>query len=133
RDFPYLEKIELFRKVLYLIMLINAITLLPIAEDLYGYYGLVGTKGWDLSVPIHLQGTKALVNILSHPANSGYYWVYILFVMGQLVFLLTGLLGKWPRLSAFMVFVLTINLNMKGYMAFTGGEVLLNMVLFYLI
>ena len=132
RDFPYLSKVEFFRKVLYALILFNALTLLPIAEDVYGYYGLVGTKGWDVTVPIYLQGTKALVNILSHPANSVYYWVYIVFVIGQFIFLITGLMGKWPRFSAFMVYIITINLHMKGHMAFTGGEVLLNMVLFYL-
>lgn len=132
REFPYLNKIEFFRKALYLLLLFNALTLLPIVEDLYGYYGLVGTKGWDLSVPIHLQGTRALINVLNHPANSIYYWVFLVFVIGQLFFLITGLLGKWPRVSAFMVYMITINLHMKGYQAFTGGEVLVNMMLFYL-
>lgn len=133
RQFPYLEKVEFFRKVLYLFMLFNALTLLPIVEDLYGYYGLVGTKGWDVHVPIHLQGTRALINVLNHPSNSVYYWVYIVFVVAQIIFLITGLLNKWPRFSALMIYFLTINLHMKGYLAFTAGEVLLNMVLFYLL
>lgn len=132
REFPHLYKVEFFRKVLYALILFNAITLLPILQDVYGYYGLVGTKGWDVSVPIYMQGTKALVNILSHPANSIYDWVYLVFVVGQFVFLILGLMGKWPRLSAFVIYVITINLHMKGHLAFTGGEVLLNMVLFYM-
>src|SRR5690606_16739183 len=60
-----------------------------------------------------------------------YYWVYIVFVVGQLLFLVLGILGKWPRISALMIYFFTINLNLKGYMAFTGGEALLNIMLFY--
>ena len=132
REFPNLDKIEFFRKVLYLLILFNAFTLLPVIEDVYGYYGLVGTKGWNVNIPIYSQGTTALINVLNHPANSVYQWVYLVFVIGQIAFLITGIMGKWPRISAFMVFIITINLNMKGHLAFTGGEVLLNMILFYL-
>ncbi|MBD3637106.1 MAG: HTTM domain-containing protein [Crocinitomicaceae bacterium] len=132
RDFPYLEKVTFFRKVLYAFMLFTAITMLPIAQDLYGYYGLVGTRGFDLSVPIYEQGTYALINVLNHPANSIYTWVFLVFVIGQLFFLITGLLNIWPRLSGVMVFFFTINLVLKGYIAMTGGEMLSCFLLFYL-
>ena len=32
-----------------------------------------------------------------------------------------------------MIYVFTVNLFLKGYLAFTGGEVLVNLILFYLI
>jgi hypothetical protein len=133
RDFPHMEKIEFFRRVLYFFLLFNALTLLPAAHDLFAYYGLVGTKGWNTAIPTYRQGTYGVINVLSHPANSVYWWLYIVFIVGQIFFLITGLLKKWPLLSSLMVFFFTINLFMKGYLAFTGGEVLMNFILFYLI
>lgn len=122
----------MFRKLLYILLLVNALSLLPIIYELYAYDGLVGTRGWNTDVPLYRQGSYALINILSHPANGSYWWVFLVFVFGQVAFLILGLLRKFPRLSAVMVFFFTINLNHKGYLAFTGGEVLVHYMLFYL-
>lgn len=132
RPFGHYEKIEFFRKVLYVLLFVNALTLLPIAFDLFAYHGLIGTRGWNTNIPIYRQGSYAFINVLSHPANSSYPWVYLVFVFGQLIFLLTGIFKIWPKLSSFFVFFFTINLFMKGYLAFTGGEVLVNFMLLYL-
>ncbi|MEO9531173.1 MAG: HTTM domain-containing protein [Crocinitomicaceae bacterium] len=130
--FGQIEKVEFFRKALYLFLFLNTLTLLPIAHDLFGYYGVIGTRGWNTNISFLNQGSYGLINLLSHPANSHYSWVYILFILGQMSFLILGLIGKWPRLSSFMVYFFTVNLFMKGYLAFTGGEVLVNFMLFYL-
>ncbi|MEX1002792.1 MAG: HTTM domain-containing protein [Crocinitomicaceae bacterium] len=132
RPFQDMEKISFFRTILYAFLLFNALSLLPIVGDIYAYYGLVGTKGWNTDVPLLKQGTKMFINILSHPANSIYQWVYVIFVVGQIVFLILGLFNIWPRVSAVLIYLFTVNLHMKGYLAFTGGEVLINNVLFYL-
>lgn len=132
RDFEHWFKIEIFRRVVYIFLLLNTISLLPIASDLWSYHGMSGTR-WDLSLPIYKQVGIALTNVLSHPANSRFEWVYIIFIIGQIVFLSAGIFRVLPKISAVAVYFFTVNLNMKGALMFTGGEVLLNLVLFYLI
>jgi hypothetical protein len=131
--FQHFEKVAFFKKVLYFFLIFNTLSLLPIAQDLFGYSGTIGTRGWNTNISFLSQGSHGLMNLLSHPLNATYTWVYILFLMGQLTFLILGLFNKWPRISAVMVYFFTVNLFMKGYLAFTGGEVLVNCVLFYLI
>lgn len=131
-DFVHFEKVDFFRKALYVLLLFNALTLLPAANDLFAYYGLVGTRGWNTAIPIQRQGTFAFLNVLSHPLNASNPWIMWVFVIGQIVFLVSGLKGWWPRMSSFMVFFFTANLFSKGYLAFTGGEVLVSFLLFYL-
>ncbi len=133
RPFPFGEKIAFFRKVLYLFLLVNAISLLPIASELFGYHGIVGTGGWNTSVPWYGQGSKVLINSLSHPVNEGKPWIMYFFVFGQLIALILGLLKIWPRLMSILVYFFTANLFVKGYLAFTGGEALMSLLLFYLI
>lgn len=133
RPFPFGEKIAFFRKVLYLFLLVNGISLLPIASELYGYHGIVGTGGWNTSVPWYGQGSRVLMNSLSHPANDGKPWIMYFFVFGQLIALILGLLKVWPRLMSILVYIFTANLFVKGYLAFTGGEALMSLLLFYLI
>jgi len=132
RPFEHFEKVDFFRKVLYLFLLLNALLLLPIAQDLFGYHGLIGTRGWNTNLPLYRQGTHGLINILSHPGNGSYGWFYLVFVFGQITFLISGLLNFWPKISSFFVYFFTVNLFLKGYLAFTGGEVLVNFLLFYL-
>ncbi len=133
RSFPHGEKIELFRRILYLFLLLNALSLLPIANEIFGYHGIVGTSGWNTSVPWYSQGSKALLNVLSHPLNSPNPWIAYFFVFGQITALIFGLFKFWPRLSAIAVYFFTTNLFLKGYLVFTGGEALINILLFYLI
>lgn len=125
-DFQHMEKVEFFRKVLYVFLLINTLTLLPIAWEIWSYNGITGSRGF------HWSGSYALLNVLSHPKNSSWEWVYVCFVIGQIVFLISGILKIWPRVSAVMVYFFTVNLFLKGSIVFTGGEVLINFLLFYL-
>jgi hypothetical protein len=126
-------KIALFRKVLYGFLILNTISLLPIAYELFSYNGIVGSGGWNTDLPWYTQGTKAILNALSHPINSQYSWIFWFFIFGQLFFLVLGILGKWRRLSSIMIYFFTVNLFLKGYLMFTGGEALVNILLFYLI
>ncbi|NOQ70814.1 MAG: hypothetical protein GQ574_02365 [Crocinitomix sp.] len=132
RPFPYGEKIELFRKVLYVFLLINALTLLPISHELFSYDGIVGAQGWNTKYPWYQQGSKALLNILNHPINSGYPWIAYVFVYGQIALIVSGLLNFLPRLTAVLLYFVTANLFIKGYLMFTGGEALISILLFYL-
>ncbi len=126
-DFRHWDRIDFFRKVLYLFLFINTLTLLPIAWEIWSYNGITGSRGF------YWTGSYSLLNVLSHPKNSSWEWVYILFIIGQLTFLATGFLNKWPRISALLVYFFTVNLFLKGSIMFTGGEVLVNFLLFYLI
>ena len=132
-EFRHWDRVELFRNLLYIFLLLNTLSLLPIARELWDYNGMVRARMWYTDVPLWSQGSYGLTNLLSHPANSYATWVYKMFVAGQLVFLITGLLRIVPVISSFMVFFFTINLFKKGYLMFTGGEVLVTMLLFYLI
>lgn len=133
REFPYWNKIEFFKKALYILLFINTLTFLPIAHDLFSYYSLQGSHPWNLNEPIYMQGSAGLLNILSHPATSTRDWVYMFVIAGQLIFLITGFFRIMPVFSAVVVYFCTVNLYIKGGIALTGGEGLLNVVLFYLI
>lgn len=131
RNFEHWFKIELFRRVIYIFLFLNTLTLLPIAEDIFSYQGMAGTR-WDFSTPIWAQPGYAFINVLSHPANSTYSSLYLVFIAGQLLFLITGIFRILPKISAFMVYFLSTNLFMKGSLMFTGAEVILSLILFYL-
>lgn len=133
RPFPYWDKVEFFRSVLYIFLILNTLSLLPYSYELFAYDGAVGTRGWRMGVPWYFQGSEGLLNFLSHPINNKYEWLYLVFVIGQLIFLTLGLFRILPRLSALLIYIFTANLFLKGYLAFTGGEVLINLLLFYLI
>lgn len=132
QDFKHWEKIDFFKRVLYLFLIANALTLLPIAQDLFGYYGQVGTRGWNTNIPNLQQGSYGIINFLSHPINGSREWIFILFIIGQFVFLVLGFFRIWPIVSSVMVYFFTVNLFLKGSLAFTGGEVLICNLLFYL-
>ncbi|MCB9223572.1 MAG: HTTM domain-containing protein [Crocinitomicaceae bacterium] len=132
REFRYMDKIEFFRRALYLLLLFNTLTLLPIAHDMFAYYGLTGHGAWNTNFPIWMQGSKGITTLLSHPATSDRNWVYVIVLIGQITFLITGLLRVLPILSSIAVYICTVNLFLKGGSAFTGGENLVNLVLFYL-
>jgi hypothetical protein len=132
RPFPYWDKVNFFRKTLYLFLLINALVLLPIIEEIYGYHGIIGGVGWDLAEPWYSMGSRAFLFILNHPINSGHGWIMYVFVIGQIFALIAGLWNFYPKLASVLVYFFTANLFNRAYLVFTGGEVLITLLLFYL-
>lgn len=130
--FQHWYKVEVFRRVLYIFLFINTLTLIPAAYEIWGYEGVIGTRGWNFSIPTWQQGSYAMLNILSHPANAKFPWLYQIFIAGQIVFLLTGIFRILPKISSVMIYFFTTNLFLKGYLMFTGAEVLASILLFYL-
>ncbi len=126
-DFKHWQKIDFFKRILYVFLFFNALTLLPAVNDIYGYNGLAGTKHFVWN------GTGAFLNLLSHPIMHNHQWLTWMFVFGQLFFLLLGFFRIKPLLSSFMIWFLTANLFLKGTLFFTGGELLVNYLLFYLV
>lgn len=126
-DFRHWSKIDFFKRVIYLFLFFNTLTLLPAVNDIFGYNGLAGFRGFKWS------GTESFFNLLSHPINQNHNWIHWCFVLGQLFFLAMGFFRIKPLISSIMVWFLTVNLVTKGAMFFTGGEVLIDLLLFYLI
>jgi hypothetical protein len=70
------------------------------------------------------------VNILSVPKFSQFYY----FIVGaQVVFCILGLLNRFKIMSAIVVYFTTTMLHYKSYGMLTGGDTLINILLFYLI
>lgn len=132
KDFKEWNTVDLFRKVLYVFLILNTLSLLPIAFEIWGYDGISGSRGWNFEIPVFKQFSYAITNVLSHPATSSRSWIYWLMIIGQLSFLILGLFNKFPKLSSVAVYFFTVNLFLKGAIMFTGGEVLVNLLLFYL-
>jgi len=126
-DFKQWNKIDFFKRILYTFLFFNTLTLLPVVSDIFGYNGLAGSKGFTWN------GSGALLNLLSHPITHNHTWITWGFVLGQLFFLILGFFRIKPLLSSVMIWFLTTNLFLKGGLFFTGGEVLINFILFYLI
>lgn len=112
------------RKILFAYVLFNAAQNWPIADRLYGPDALL------LTTPVQDMTLTSLVNLLSVSSLGKYYW---LFIAVQQVFALTGLFGWMPRLSTFLVFFTTINLQNRVYASISGGDMLLNALLFFLV
>jgi hypothetical protein len=130
--FPFWQKFELFRFLLYTFLLLNTLSLMPVAHDAFAASGMVGSRGWNTSIPWYNQGSYGILNVLSHPYTITYPWIYRVFIAGQVVFLTTGIFRILPKLSSVMIYFFTVNLFLKGYLMFTGGEVLINILLFYM-
>ena len=126
-SFKHKEKIAFFRQVLYVFLILNTLTNLPIVNDLFGSNGIAGTRGFGWN------GSSAFLNLLSHPINGTRPWIAWVFIFGQLICLSLGLLKKWPWLSSIGIYFFTANLFLKGGLFFTGGEILVTILLFYLI
>ncbi|MDA7803911.1 hypothetical protein N8987_04980 [Crocinitomix sp.] len=133
QPFQHWNKLMFFKKMLYIFLILNTLSLLPIANEIFGYNGIVGSTGWYTGTPWYLQGSRGLINILSHPYNISRPWISYVFIIGQLVALGFGLFNRFPKLAAVLVYFFTVNLFNKGYLMFTGGEILINLMLFYLI
>ncbi len=127
KPFSQGKKVAFFRRVLYIFLLINTITLFPSVTDIFGYNGIAGTRGFSWN------GLGAFFNLLSHPINVKHEWIAWFFVIGQMISIIFSLLRIWPVLASIGVYFFTINLFTKAGLFITGGEVLINILLFYLI
>ena|ERR1700741_4089994 len=120
---PKTEAVNLFRKGLYVYLLFNFIQLLPVITELYGEgSGIIPYKYTRFSA-------EMLVNLLSLPSLQN---CYCLFFAVQLLACISGFIGFIPRISAVLIWYTTLNLDNRIYLMNTGGEQLLNILLFYL-
>ena len=125
KPFAYRPQFLAFKKVLYIFLFINTLLMFPMVNSVFGQQGIAGSTGfmWE--------GTGSFLQLLSHPIAYTRPYIAWLFVFGQLAALATGYFIL-PKLSSFFVFFFTANLLAKGGLFFTGGEVLICLLLFYM-
>ena len=120
-----LVNINLLRKILFIYIVISFIQLLPFITELYSSnFSIIFQR--ELSV-ITL---SSIVNLLAFDSLKNAYWW---FFGTQIIFSVIGFFGYFIRLSTFIVWFTTINLQNRIYSTNTGGDLLLNILLFYLI
>lgn len=120
-----LAKINVLRKLLFVYVIVNFIQILPFVSKLYSS---------EFSIIFQRELTaitlSSLVNLLAFDFLKNYYWWFFGF---QLLFSVVGIIGYYTRVSTFIVWFTTINLQNRIYSTNTGGDLLLNILLFYLI
>ncbi|MEM9023735.1 MAG: hypothetical protein AAGB22_08330, partial [Bacteroidota bacterium] len=90
-DVTHPAGMRLFALGIYGWLLVNTLMLLPMASQFWG------PEAYMLEVPNMGSRLFPLLNWLStEPVNPYYPW----FIAGQLVFLVLGMLGIWPRVAA---------------------------------
>ncbi len=127
KSFDHQLQFSLFKKVLYIFLFVNTLTMLPMIDSVFGQKGIAGSMGFMWN------GTSSFLNLLYHPAAYNRPYIPWFFVGGQLLFLSLGYFKILPRLSAIAIYFFTANLLFKGAIFFTGGEVLVCILLFYMI
>jgi hypothetical protein len=116
--------IILFKKAVYIYILLNGLITLPIAAQLWS-----PAANTIHFYPVDDFGIK-LLNILSRPDLNNYYW---LFVVGQLLCCVVLLLGYKKRVTGILLYFITANLYYNARLVQNGGTNLLLLTLLYMI
>lgn len=120
----FTDTIWIFRRIIYLFLIVNTLTLLPMANQIWGNDALLIEE----HASEHFY--SPLLYFLSHTTGGSWHW---LFLTGQIIFILLGFSGKIPRISSFMVFLITANLYYKAQIIANGGYQIILLMLFYLV
>lgn len=119
------ETKKLFRIVLLSWWLFYFLTLLPSHAEFWGPRSFVPPAPFDPHQPTHY-----LTRILSHSVVAPYYGV----VIGlNILFLILGICGFYPRLCTILIAVLTRNLLEAAWVTTDGGTNLAELFLIYLV
>jgi hypothetical protein len=121
---PPVSTIRLFKAAMYGWLLFNTLFLLPIAGDIWGPNALIA----GMQVPENV--TYQFFYMLMYDAVNKWYY---LFIALQLSALFVWFSGKWQRLAAVIIYLVTIILFLRAYLYVTGGHRLLQMFLFFFI
>jgi len=120
-----LINIILLRKLLFIYVIINFIQLIPFIPELYSVeYSIIFQR--ELSAVT----INSLVNLLAFEQLKNVYWWFFSL---QVLFSVLGVFGYFTRISTMVVWFTTINLQNRIYSSNTGGDLLLNILLFFLI
>ena len=119
-----IKRANLLRKLLFGYVIFTCFQMLPLEDTLYNTrHSIIATQN------LHGFTLSTLVNLLSVESIKSHY---LLFMGIQVLAAMIGLLGFFPRLTTFLVFFTTINLQNRIYSTITGGDILLCLLLFYL-
>jgi len=113
--------IRLFRRVIYGWYLLSILTLLPAARDFWGPHSLI---------PNTPERPIALLQLLDLDAVRP---AYRLFVFAEIALLILGMTCRWPRTTALLIYIVSMNLNNRAWVILDGGDNLMQIMLIYLI
>ncbi len=113
--------IRLFRRVIYGWYLLSMLTLLPAAREFWGPDSLIPTTP-ERPIP--------LLQLLDLDAVRP---AYLLFVFAEIALLILGMTCRWPRVTALLIYIVSMNLNNRAWVILDGGDNLMQIMLIYLI
>ena len=116
--------VRVFRLAVYGWALINTLMLLPVAADVWGPDAFIERSFLDGFYFLKI------FNLLGHSGVNDWYWLFIAVQLGALVL---AMLRIWPRLSGFVVWLITANLFYKAIALSHGGYWIMNLMLFFAI
>lgn len=116
--------ILLFKKAVYLYIILNNMISLPIARQIWSSEANM--------IHYYPQDNLAikLLNLLSRPEVNNYYWY---FVIGQFICAALALFGYLKRLMGVLLYFISVNLYYNAGLMQNGGTNLLVITLFYMI
>jgi len=115
---------KLLTKAVYLVLLVNTLLLLPAAAQIWG------PDAYMLQVPAYQSSVNQVIALLYLDGVAPFYgW----FVAGQIIFLLLGLTGRFPRITALFIWFFTINLFSKAIELSNGGYNLMAILTLYFV
>lgn len=113
--------IRLFRRVIYGWYLLSILTLLPAAQQFWGPDSLIPTTP-ERPIP--------LLQLLDLDAVRP---AYLLFVFAEIALLILGMTCRRPRVTALLIYIVSMNLNNRAWVILDGGDNLMQIMLIYLI
>ncbi len=112
----------LFRKAIYVYLIFFCIQLF------FEYNWLLSSDSVYFFIPPSGYGIGTALNLLSHQVFLSWSWLFLLCLIFGCVI---GLAGWFPRITAVVIWFLTVNINNRIELTGTGGEILLNNLLFF--
>jgi hypothetical protein len=117
------NKVWFIRRAVYLYLVFYMLQLYSVSNIIWGTDSVM--------LPVTSDGTS-IYDAFSILTNTVYEPLFLWFYAGNLLFLITGLLGIMPRISSLLVFYFTANLFVKSTGINTAGNYLIQQLLFFL-
>jgi hypothetical protein len=113
--------IRLFRRVVYGWYLLSVLMLAPAARQFWGP---------DSLIPLMPVRPVPLLQLLDLAAVRPWF---PLFVIAEVALLILGMTCRWPRTTALLIYIVSMNLNNRAWVTLDGGDNLMQIMLIYLI
>ena len=113
--------VRLFRRIVYGWYLLSVLMLVPSARQFWGP---------DSLIPLQPVRPIPLLQLLD--LNAVRPW-FPLFVIAEVALLIVGMTCRWPRITALLIYIVSMNLNNRAWVTLDGGDNLMQIMLIYLI